>query len=236
MKLLALIFLLLNISAAVASGSPDLCVLVFEKKNSNLARSSQKFYGTIPDTKIVIEARPMDFLKCIEDGYQEIVFLAHGFWRQDLKRAEPVFQLGYFVSNDGTYETRLFLNKIFEMAHDALKAEKALTGTTRLKKLRFAACGIESLLSTHPHFAKIITEFVSSYDEAPKLGWVLRNLTRDDKGLKRSVDYSWLSKSSRCEKASSWVTSYSLGETCFSDREGQGCDRASAKYCIPKSF
>lgn len=226
--------------AQAQSTTPDLCVLVYERSPHPIAQVVSDFYRHVPNSKIVVEAKPLDLLACIEGGYREILMVAHGFWRSDLASEDPVFQLGYFnrvqAEKQGSllYEPKLFLNRVFELAYQKLKTEKEQTGKTRLQKFRFAACGIDSLRVTHPFLTRLIQDFVNSYDEAPVAsGLLVQLLTGDTPGVKRAIDKEWLTKSSRCEKATRWRTD--KNSRCEKDWWG-GCDRKTAIECNPLAF
>ncbi len=145
---LSLMLVLAAFRAHAAAG--DTCVLIFERENQPMTKAVTEFFRPVPHTIVKTEAVPVDFLNCIKMGASEVVFVAHGFWRPESGRENPVFQLGYFVKatdpkGKAGYQAKLFYNKIFDEAYKALDAEKARNGFTRLKKFRFAACGIESL-------------------------------------------------------------------------------------------
>lgn len=232
--LIALTLLLL--SALVAAAEGDTCVLVFERDNQPLTKAITGFFTPVIHTTVKTEAVPVDLLNCLRSGASEVVFVAHGFWRKETGRENPVFQLGYFVrakddKGRDVYQPKLFYNKIFDEAYKILAEEQARTGTVRLKRFRFAACGIESLEVTHPALTRLIQDFVREYDEAPESKSIItRLLAGNVPGIKRSINYRWLSQSGRCSEAIAWQTSRSQRKECTSDSQ-RSCDRSKAKFC-----
>lgn len=212
------------------------CVLVYERDSHPITKEVQSFFKDVPGVLLKVQAAPKDFLACVSSGAEEIVLIAHGFWRTGAASAAPKFQLGYFskeVDEKGKviHRPQLFFNRIFEQTYRFMEEERRRTGTNRLKKFRFAACGIESLRVTHPYLTRVIDEFVEVYDEAPAVtSPVLRLLSGNRPGIKRSISKRWLSGSGRCDEAKKWKTREHQKTPCESDGE-ISCERSQAKFC-----
>lgn len=235
--LLALLFNFPRATAGV-SASHDLCVLLFETESSPIAGHIGSLFKNYPNSVVVIGAKPLDFLDCIKKKYREIIFIAHGVLRDDIKSATPVYQLGYVVEMDVNGEKRavprVFFNEIFNQAYAELQRQRHEDGSTGLTTFRFAACAIDQLMLSHPTFYKLVQEFPQAYDVAPEAPWFFQSRAGSAaEVVKRSISYEWLAKSSRCEDATSWFTD--RNRFCEKDY-WPGCNRQSARYCFAMKF
>lgn len=227
-RFLCLLALLIGTCQA---GMPETCVLVFQMNHERVAKVVDRFFSQVPQVKLVKEAVPLDLLDCIEQGAQEIIVVAHGFWMPESGKEDPAFRLGYFTKKNDQYQVGLFYNRIFERAYRYLEEERRLNGSNRLRRLRLAACGIEAMRETHPYLHRLVEDFVSDYDEAPaSRGLLTKLISGGVPGVKRAISYRWLSESGKCERAVAWQTKKNQRGSCTSDRQ-PGCDRSRATYC-----
>lgn len=224
---------------AGASGAAELCVLLFESGRNPLVKHVESLFKSIPNSVVVVGARPLDFLDCIKKRYREIIFIAHGVLREDIKSPKPVYQLGYMVDMEINGELhsvpRVFFNEIFNQVYAELKRQQSEPNGVGLQRFRFAACAIEQVMLSHPALYQLIQEFPREYDVAPEAPWPFQSSWSGAEAdiVKRSLTYEWLSRSARCESATTWFTE--RNRFCQKDY-WPGCNRRTARFCFGKEY
>jgi hypothetical protein len=86
------IFFLIFSTSALAHGS--VCVLSFERSEHFTTKVISKTFKKKSNHKIVTLAKPIDIVKCVQEGYSEIVIVAHAIYNPNKKNTEA--KLGYY--------------------------------------------------------------------------------------------------------------------------------------------
>jgi len=71
----ASLLILLSFSAEVLSAQT--CVLAFERSSSPIGKTVAKVMKKFPDDITVLEAKPEDIIKCVDQGASKIILIAH---------------------------------------------------------------------------------------------------------------------------------------------------------------
>jgi hypothetical protein len=212
------------------------CILVYERAQSPIAQKVAEMFKNYRPAAVTLEARPVDIVKCIDSGFEELVIVAHAFELQDSVTATGNFEvrLGYFTrapksdsSEDSPYQAGFFLDHVFKLAHRAL-AKRRAAGLPSVTKIRFMACDMKQIFINYPSFERLIRDNSIALDVAPSHSIV--NLFRDANHKVTPFDVEWLSKTVDCFSLNEWQTE--SNRFCRNDWWG-GCDRETAKICLP---
>jgi len=102
------------------------CVLSYETEKAEISQKLLEKFGDDSETRVVVEARPIDIVNCVRDGAETIVVIAHAL------ELRPNFtSLGYFTRLSGDAREK-FRQMMVKAGHDELarkptkKTEKAL--------------------------------------------------------------------------------------------------------------
>jgi hypothetical protein len=233
------ITLVLLSASSMAAVTPTVCVLDYLVDADPMSKSVVSTFQYDAKAKVIQEAKPMDFLDCIEQDFPQIVIVAHAFEiPSSTPGGKPDVKLGYFLRADPStppsptplpaplYEEKIFFDQIFSLADATLVAQKKNPLGIALKEIRIMVCDPMDIFKAYPSFNELIQSNGITLDEAPT-SWFL--------SLFNSLPVTpfnegWLAKSSDCTGATEWKTDSNL--YCKEDY-WPGCDRSQADYCIP---
>lgn len=122
---LLLVGLLLGAPQAFADNK--VCVLTFERRTHPIAKGVMKIFKDAIDTKVVIEATPKDLFQCLEDDFEEILFISHAL---EMDQTRKNVNLGYFVEKKGQERS-----DFIEQMKTALEAELEKNPKRKYRKL-----------------------------------------------------------------------------------------------------
>ncbi len=223
--LLQAVFGILLAGSAQASAAANVCVLSFLPKNDRIAKAVAETFPSAPEAQFFSEAIPMDIVNCINQGFSEIIIIAHAVEMKN-NNGIKVVRMGYVEHTPQGYALRLFYNQIFKVADQVLSARKNSQFESQLTKIRFMACAPQDISNAYPAFGSFVKNHSLTLDVAPKsilLSLINRNTVT-------SFNAGWLAKSISCKNAKSWKTN--ANRFCKADH-WPGCDRDEAQWCIP---
>lgn len=219
--------------------SPTVCVLDYLVDADPMSKATVETFEHDLKAKVIREAKPMDFLNCVDQGFPQIVIVAHAFEiPSDTSGEKPEVKLGYFVRQDpGTnlpvdsskgpmYEQKIFFDQIFVVADQKLAQQQSTPQGAALKEIRIMVCDPMDIFKAYPSFDKLVHSSGVTLDEAPT-SWFLSlfnplPVTPFNQG--------WLAQSSDCSSATEWKTD---GNPYCKEDWWPDCDRSQAQYCIP---
>lgn len=103
------------------------CVVAFERRIHPISKGLTKIFKHAVDTRLVIEATPKDLYACLEEDFEEILFVSHALQMDETRQN---VNLGYFVEKKGE-DRKLFI----EAMVSALKTEISKEPNRRYQRL-----------------------------------------------------------------------------------------------------
>lgn len=101
-----IIFLVLLITFSFSSFASKVCALNFERPKHYTSKMVSKTFDANPSTKVVLLAKPVDILKCVQEGYSEIIIIAHSLYNP--KTPDKDAKFGYYAEKTiGQYKALL---------------------------------------------------------------------------------------------------------------------------------
>lgn len=101
-----IIFLVLLITFSFSSFASKVCALNFERPKHYTSKMVSKTFDANPSTKVVLLAKPVDILKCVQEGYSEIIIIAHSLYNPETPDKDAKF--GYYAEKTANqYEALL---------------------------------------------------------------------------------------------------------------------------------
>lgn len=228
------LILITVLMSVVAQGAPaggpktEVCVLSFVPSTSRIGESIDDTFRFDARIRLIREALPIDLARCIQEGYSEIVIVAHALQMHTANGKDDV-RLGYFQKATGPrgesgYRSKIFFDRAFQAALEALDERRSAGTLPLLQKIRFMACDPESIFNAYPSFRELVGRPGIELDQAPTSSF----LSQFYEIPVTSFDLEWLSRSTKCESLKVWRTEFN--RFCKSDA-WPGCDRRQTKIC-----
>lgn len=172
------------------------CVLNYEAPRHPFSKIIRQLFGQRANIRLVNGAKPIDFVRCIKDDFNEILFIAHTVEI----RGDPKLRLGYYSTpsspqgsllTDQTPKVATFLRQVFIQARDWLRLRKESNVPVQLNSIRFLSCNISKTFLMYPELWELISENKIQLDEAP----AQELLSSLKKRRVATLDRAWLSES-----------------------------------------
>jgi hypothetical protein len=110
-------------AATTPTPAPEtVCVLNYERKIHPMTHELEKIFANDPKAKLTSEAVPIDLLKCLQDGAEEVIIFAHAL--EDPSDANNV-RLGYFSALSTPADKQAFADTQLKIVDAQLASEQA---------------------------------------------------------------------------------------------------------------
>lgn len=219
--------------SSLAQAAPTVCVLSYLPKSDRIAGAVAETFRYAPEAKVFTEAVPMDIVNCINEGFTQIIIVAHAIEMKN-DDSSKVIRMGYFEPAQNSvsenqkqaYALKLFYNQIFKVADQALSAREASGQDNRLKEIRLMACAPQQISAAYPSFESLIKNHSLKLDTAPSSFFL--DLFSDVPVT--TFNRAWMAKSVSCKNAVQWRTN---GNSFCKADYWPGCNRDEALWCVP---